>query len=325
MSNTGVSTVSTRLNGLFMPGFTSDRKVVIDVKTQQPTPGTYPFGEAPSIDILDGRELQASEDDGEANFHSRFFKKHGFVLLQHESKVQNWDSGAFGATDAAGDHSVDLNSDAAVNEVELHYLPEVDDIIRNILLPAERIEIDQPNMLLRRGENTPNPFFGLVVHNDYGRTADDYAENAMAFGNKDHAYGWRNRFDRDEVRGHMMINFWRTVHMSRPLQHLPLAVLDASTVQHDDLVSSGLKGFTMSGQVTNQLSLRYNEDQRWYYYPSMTTNEVLVLNLFEYHKTDDGKTVYNTYHSAFEAPLPQGDVEHRQSCEHRVSVFLLKD
>ena len=323
MSNVGMTAVSTQLNGLFMPGFTSDQKVVIDVKAQRPTPGVYPLGEAPRIDILDGRELQASEDDGKANFHSRFFKKHGFVLLQHESKVQNWDSGAFGATDAAGDHSVKMKSD--VNEVELHYLPEVDDIIRNTLLPGERIAIDQPNMLLRRGENTPNPFFGLVVHNDYGRTADDYAENAKAFGNKDHANGWRNRFDQDEVRGYMTVNFWRTVHMSQPLQHLPLAVLDSSTVHRDDLISSGLSGFTMSGQITNQLSLRYNEDQRWYYYPRMTTNEVLVLNLFEYHKGDNGNTVYNTYHSAFEEPFPQGDIEHRQSCEHRVGVFLLTD
>lgn len=323
MVTQNLTAVSTQLNGLFKPGFTSDQKVVIDVKSQRPTPGVFPFGEAPGIDILDGRELQTSEDDRQADFHSRFFKKHGFVLLEHESKVKNWDSGAFGATDALGDHSVKMES--AVNEVELHYLPEIDDIIRNTLLPGERIEVDQPNMLLRRGDNTPNPFFGIVVHNDYGRTADDYEENAMAFGNSDHANGWRNRFDQDQIRGYMTINFWRTVHMSQPLQHLPLAVLDSSTVHRDDLVSSGLKGFTMSGEVTNQLSLRYNEGQRWYYYPRMTTNEVLVLNLFEYHKTDDGTSVYNTYHSAFEEPYPQGEVEQRQSCEHRVGVYLLND
>lgn len=323
MDPQNLTAVSTSLNGLFKPGFTSDHKIVIDVKGQRPTPGVYPFGEGPKIDILDGRELQSSEDDGQADFHSRFFKKHGFVLLQHESSVRNWDSGAFGATDAAGDHSVTNQAD--VNEVELHYLPEVDDIIRNTLLPGVRVEIDQPNMLLRRGEATPNPFFGLVVHNDYGMTADDYEENAMAFGNADHARGWRRRFEQKEVRGFMMINFWRTVHMKQPLQHLPLGVLDASSVERDDVISTGLEGFTMSGEVTNQLSLRYNEAQRWYYYPRMTTSEVLVLNLFEYHKDDDGKEVYNTYHSAFEEPFPKGDVEQRQSCEHRVGVYLIND
>lgn len=323
MLNRPATTVSTQLNGLFKPGFTSDQKIVIDAEGERPTKGVYPFGEAPNVDILDGRELQSSEYKGQPDFQSRFFKKHGFVLLQHESKVQNWDSGAFGATDALGDHSLELAS--SVNEVELYYLPEIDYIIRNTLLPGERIEIDQPNMLLRRGEDTPNPYYAQVVHNDYGRTANDYEENAIAYIDEDHARHWRNRFERDEVRGYMEVNFWRTVHMSQPLQHMPLAVLDRSSVHCDDLISSGLEGFTTSGQVTNQLSLRYNEDQRWYYYPRMTTNEVLVLNLFEYHKDHDGTLVYNTYHSAFEEPFPEGKVEHRQSCEHRVGVYLLKD
>lgn len=315
--------VGTKLNGLFEPDFTSDQKIVIDIHRQQPTPGVFPVGQEPPIDILDGRELQALEDDGQTGFHSRFFKKHGFVKLEHESKVENWDSGAFGATDSIGDSSVQLAS--GENQIEKHYLPEIDDIIRNTLLPGERIDVQQPNMLLRRGKNSPNPFFGLVVHNDYGMTADDFEENNAAFGTAESAAEWRKRFDSDDVRGFMMINFWRTVHMNQPLQHMPLGVLDASTVERDDVISSGLKGFTLSGRITNQLSLRYNPNQRWYYYPRMTTNEVLALNLFECHKGDDGKTVYNTYHSAFEEPYPTQDVEERESCEHRVSVFLLRD
>lgn len=314
---------STRLNGLFQPGFTSPEKIVIDIMGAQPTPGVYPVGSEPYIDIHDGRARQTSELDDSVDFHSRFFKKHGFVLLEHQSKVQNWDSGALPATDAVGDRSVKQSE--AENEIEKYYLPEIDDIIRNTLLPGDRLEIQQPPWLLRRGKNTPNPFFGSVVHNDFGVTADDYQENSAAFGNAEGAQNWRDQFDRDDVRGFMMINFWRTVHMSEPLQHMPLAVLDASSVAKDDMVSSGLKGFTNSGRITNQLSLRYNESQKWYYYPRMTIDEVLVLNLFEYHKNDAGKKVYNTYHSAFEEPHPSDNVEERQSCEHRVGVFLLRD
>ncbi|MCY4128282.1 MAG: CmcJ/NvfI family oxidoreductase [Gammaproteobacteria bacterium] len=323
MDTHDLKSVPTCLNGLFKPGFASDHKVVIDATELRPTQGVYLVDEAPLINIFDGRHLQKSEDDGQPDFCSRFFKRHGFVLLQHESKVLNWDSGAFGATDALGNQSIAANSD--INEVERHYMPEIDDIIRRTLLPGERIEIDQPNMLLRRGEGTANPYFAFVVHNDYGRTADDFEENAKAYIGEDYALDWRNRFDSDDVRGYMSINFWRTVNMSQPLQHAPLAVLDASSLHRDDLISSGLMGFTMSGEVTNQLSLRYNKDQRWYYYPRMTTNEVLVFNLFEYHKDDDRSVVHNTFHSAFEEPDPQGDVEPRQSCEHRVGVYLLGD
>ena len=323
VSDQSLAVHSTRLNGLFQPGFTSDEKIVIDIMAGEPTPGVFAPGTEPYIDIHDGRALQASELDDGDEFHSRFFKKHGFVVLEHESQVSNWDSGAMGATDALGDRSVEQST--AENQVEKFYLPEIDDIIRNHLLPGERLEIEQPPFVLRRGQHTPNPFFGAVVHNDYGRTADDFQENNVAFGTDESGQSWRDRFDRKEVRGYMMINFWRTVHMSQPLQHMPLGVLDASSVAREDMVSTGLKGFTTSGRITNQLSLRYNEEQLWYYYPRMTINEVLVLNLFEYHKTDDGSRVYNTYHSAFEEPNPSGKVEERQSCEHRVGVFLLND
>ena len=316
---------TTQLYGLFQPGFTSDEKIVIDIMAGEPTPGTFLPQESPPIEVYDGRELQAGEEDGQGHFESRFFKKHGFVCLQHESKVENWDSGALPATDAVGDKSKFVDESDAENEIETRYMAEVEDLIRNTLLPGEKIEIQQPNQILRRGADTPNPFFGQVVHNDYGLTADDFEENNAAFGTDETAKAWRNHFDRDEVRGYMMINFWRTVHMNQPLQHMPLGVLDASSVERDDVISTGLKGFTHSGRITNQLSLRYNADQRWYYYPRMTTDEVLVLNLFECHKTDTGKEVYNSYHSAFEEPFPTGDVEERQSCEHRVGVFLLKD
>ncbi len=317
------SATSIRLNGLFEPGFSSPEKVVIDVMGRQPTQGVYPVGREPFVDILDGRKLQESEDDSGGDFHSRFFKKHGFVLLNHESEVRNWDSGSLPATDAIGDGSVDLKS--GENEIEQYYISEIDDIIRHTLLPGEPVEIQQANMLLRRGKNTPNPFFGLVVHNDYGMMADDFQENSAAFGTEEFAQDWRERFESKDVRGFMVINFWRTVHMSQPLQHMPLGVLDASTVERNDVISTGLSGFTKSGRITNQSSLRYNKNQRWYYYPRMTTNEVLALNLFEFHKGQDGSTVHNTFHSAFEEPFPSGEVEERQSCEHRVNIFLLSE
>ena len=141
MDTRDLKSVKTCLNGLFKPDFVSDHKVVIDATEQRPTQGVYLADEAPSINIFDGRQLQNSEDDGQADFCSRFFKRHGFVLLQHESKVLNWDSGAFGATDALGNQSIAVDSD--INEVERHYVPEIDDIIRRTLLPGERIEVNQ--------------------------------------------------------------------------------------------------------------------------------------------------------------------------------------
>lgn len=326
MSSAISPVASVDLNGLFEPGFTSDEKVVIDFMSPEPTPGVYLPGRAPAIDVYDGRELQESEYDGCDDFHSRFFATHGFVMLDHDSKVENWDSGALPPTDGlknVGNRHVENNFDE--NEIETRYMAEIDHIIRDQLLPGKNLEIQQPNMLLRRGPNTANPFFGLVVHNDFGRTAADFEENSVAFMSPEAGKTWRQNYERPNVCGFMVINFWRTVHMSQPLQHMPLALLDASSVVGEDMVSSGLKGFSPTGRITNQLSLRFNPDQRWYYYPRITTSEVIVLNLFECHKNDDGGRVYNSFHSAFEEPFPSGDVELRQSCEHRVNVFLLED
>ena len=325
MESTVPLDVETQLNGFFRPDFRSEEKVVIDVTGKTPTTGYLP---PTSLVVHDARELQRKEDDGSKDFESKFFQKHGFVLISHKSAVNNWDSGAFGPADALslGDQ-VDrhVSTYEGENEIASRYLPEVDDLIRSKILPHKRLEIDQPEQVLRRGKNTAHPFFGLNVHNDYGVSADDFEENTAAFGELTAGQAWRDSFERDEVAGFMVINFWRTVHMSEPLTHLPLAILDAASVNREDLVSSGLKGFTYTGRVTNQLHIRYNDAQRWYYYPEMSVDEVLVLSLFHCFKNDQRSDFHQCFHSAFENPLAPPDAEERQSCEHRVNVHILRD
>ena len=324
MAEMSIPSVSTHRPGFFKPGFHSNEKVVIDITNASPTPGVFAPEDSPPVNIFDARVLQEAEEDRSIDFESKFYRKHGFVLLEHESSVENWDSGVSPIGDAldTGD-SRELPPAVDENQIETRYLPEVEQLIRQRLLPDVKLNVEQYPTLLRRGKNTPNPFFGLIVHNDYGRTADDFQENMASFGTHEVADGWRAQYDRPEIAGFMIINFWRTVHMSQPLQHMPLAVLDSSSVEPDDLVSSGLRGFTTTGRITNQLSLRFNADQKWFYYPRMTTSEVLALNLFECYKDEAEPFVRNTYHSAFEEPNPVGDVEERQSCEHRVHVWLL--
>lgn len=321
MTNTAPLEVSSILNGFFRPDFTSDEKVVIDIYSQQLLDGHLP---PQDIAIHDGRELQRSEDDGSDDFESKFFHKHGFVLIPHKSNVKNWDSGAFGPTDAIAVGHPDrvVTSEQAENEIATKYHSEVEKIIRTKILPDKSLSIQQADQLLRRGKNTAHPFFGSVVHNDYGVSDHDFYDNLLAFGDENAANGWRSQFETNDVAGYMIINFWRAVHMSEPVRHMPLAVLDAASVEKEDLISSGLKGFTHTGRITNQLSVRYNENQRWYYYPDMTTEEVLVLNLFNYFKNPSDAAFKQCFHSAFENPLAPADAEERQSCEHRVNVFV---
>jgi len=70
--------------------------------------------------------------------------------------------------------------------------------------------------------------------------------------------------------------------------------------------------------------LRHNPDQRWYYYPGMTTGEVLAFKNFQCFKDDARPTLRTCFHSAFEERGAPAHAAPRQSCEYRVGVFFLK-
>ena len=311
---TDVAHVDARLNSLFDPGFTPEERVLMDAKGLAPTPGVLP--EAPSVKIRNGRELQGQAQTDGLFTDAGFFDEHSFVLLNHTSDVQNWD----------GDPAVPPEE----TDVARIYYPEIEMIVRERLLPGHRLEIPQVPYLLRRGPETPNPFYGTVVHQDYGLSADDYEENVAAYGTDEGARAWREQYDRDEVAGFLVINFWRTVYMDEPLRHQPLTICDPYSVEPDDVLSTGLLNFTPTGRPSNQLGMRYNPEQRWYYYPEMTTGEVLAFKNFQCWK-DDPPTLRTCFHSAFDEPDPPDQVSERgppaarQSCEYRIGVYFLNE
>lgn len=294
--------VRVQLNGFLREDFIIDRPLLM--KMGEPVDGALSVDAAPWTVIRNARKLQNS-----ALSESRFFEQHGFVLLSHDSAVTNW------YTDPA--------SPAADNDLTRIYLPEVDALIRRRLLPDKPVEIQQSAWVLQRGPGTPNPFYGLGVHQDFGLTADDYQQNLEAYTSSEFARQWRDRYDQDDVAGYMMINFWRTTYMDKPLKHLPLAVCDPNSVNIDDVVPSSLLGFAPTGKPTNQLSLRANPGQQWYYYPDMLGSEVLALKIFQVFKSDREPRLQTCFHSAFSDPAAPEDAERRRSCEHRVSVFCL--
>jgi len=56
----------------------------------------------------------------------------------------------------------------------------------------------------------------------------------------------------------------------------------------------------------------------------MTADEVLVFKLFELRKGEEPQRFRACLHCAVEDPSTPPDAKPRQSCEHRVSVMLLK-
>jgi hypothetical protein len=279
---------SVRLNGFFPSDYQVEGRFRAAVGA--PTPERA----YPPVEIGDARALQAGRDP------AAFFAEHGFVLLDHPTAVRDWDS-----------------------EVASIYMAEIDAVIREQLFPGRRIEVQQFPSLLRRGRDTPVPFYAEGVHSDGGRDADDYQNNIAAFSNPDFARFWRERYDKEDVEGLIWVDFWRPTNMAGPLRHMPLALCDSASLDPADLVPTALTGIAPEGKVTHHLSLRFNAGQRWHSYPEMRCDELLAFRLGGFLK-QPGPPL-NCFHSAFRDPAAPTDAEQRQSCEHRVGVLLLRD
>ena len=285
--------VLAQLNGFFPPDFTGPIPT-IDLSN----PPQRPRREYPPTEIHDARKLQAS-----ATSEDEFLAEHGFVLLPHVTAVGDWD-----------------------RDVEQVYLPEIDAIIRDRLFPGRRIEVQQSAAgLLRRGRGTSNPGYAGGVHSDAPLNAELYAKNVRAFASDKAEEWWRRNYERADVAGFVNLDFWRITNMDAPLRHMPLAVCEPGSLDRSDIVEMTMKGIAPDGRPTHHLSVRYNPEQRWYYYPDMTADELLVFKLGEYWKDAPDRPPQNCLHSAFAHTDTPPDVEERQSCEHRVGVLILRD
>ena len=287
--------VDATIYAFFAPDFDSDGPVTGTVDDLAAI--VAPFEATGPTRVRDARQLQSQS----ALPADRFFDEYGFALLDHESAVEDWDV----------DPSPVYHAEAAA-------------LIREQLLPGRRLEIYQ-GPPTRRGPGTPSPEYATGVHQDFGIGPDAYEEGLRAFTGAEISSGWRQRLERDDVEGFLTVNLWRPVYLDGPLRHMPLAVCEPRSVRREDCVPLRLSGVPGADQPTNQLGLRRAPGQRWHYYPDMTRDEVLAFKIFQFYKDEDSGRFDACFHSAFEDPATPPGTPPRQSCEHRVSVYVLKD
>lgn len=251
--------------------------------------------EAHQVEMNDGRALQARTSSP-----AEFFAGHGFALLPHETRVQDWD-----------------------RDVGSVYGPEVVDLVRKQLLPGRRVEILQGLKVMRRGPE--QRYYAQRIHADGPLTPEVYAQNIRAFGREELVRRWERAYAREEVVGFVSIGFWRTTNMAGPLRHMPLAICDPNSVEGKDIVPTTSRTIAPAGKPTHHLVLRHNPDQSWFYYPAMTGAEVLAMTVCAFWKEDPGGRPKNVFHTAFRDPTTPTDAEPRQSCEFRVGVMIFSD
>ena len=116
------------------------------------------------------------------------------------------------------------------------------------------------------------------------------------------------------LRGRVQIvNLWRPI--AGPVRDMPLAVCDATTVSPDDLVASDLIYPDRRGET---YQARFNAAHRWYWLPEMTTDEALLLKVYD--SARDGPARFSP-HTAFAEPGALPKAPPRQSIEVRALLF----
>ena len=117
------------------------------------------------------------------------------------------------------------------------------------------------------------------------------------------------------------LNFWRG--LSPTVDDYPLAVCDGRTVKSTDLYETHVFGYGASSYSWHDVgietySVKYSQDHRWYYYPLMMPDEVLVIKAFD----SQGVVGAACPHCAFLNPSVSADATPRRSIELRVLCFV---
>ena len=191
------------------------------------------------------------------------------------------------------------------DQVKQIYYPEIERLVREmvgaerVIVFGEALRAEDP--ALRAREPATNP------HVDFNeKTVRRFAANILGVAEA----------EKYATKRVALINLWRGI---KTVERLPLAVCDATTVADEDLVL-GLIG-TRADEPNDFLegfNLAYSPAHRWYYYPRMTPDELLMFKLCD----SDRSRVQYTAHSAFDDPSAAPDASPRQSLEIRTISFF---
>ncbi|MCY1296567.1 hypothetical protein D9M68_530020 [compost metagenome] len=113
----------------------------------------------------------------------------------------------------------------------------------------------------------------------------------------------------------MIINVWRPL---KTIERNPLAVVDGSTVTRNDQHLCKLLATRSGVSPAFGFNISYSDEQRWYFYPAMTPEEVLVFKMVD----SDAEAVQWAAHSSFNDPHTSPDAPARESIEVRTIAYI---
>ena len=172
------------------------------------------------------------------------------------------------------DHSVDLEDVTTSSEAAERYRQELVPLMLE-LTGADEIILNPFSVVRRQASQAgtlgdPVPVSDPVnyVHTDFSLIG--------ARGGEVH---YRDSY-RPNVRRKAMLNMWRLLSLGPT--NLPLALCDSQSVDPADIIPGD--SVFPDGSSFETAFVRYNEDHRWFYFPELTAEQMIV---FKQSDTDD--------------------------------------
>ena len=211
--------------------------------------------------------------------------EHGFTLRQHSTRV------------------MDFYDEAEVKRV---YYAELEQLVKDATGASSVLVFDHT---VRNSAASSRS--GTAIQEPVSRVHNDYTAQSALRRVRDVVPAE----DVERLLRHRIaeVNVWRPIR--GPLQTMPLAVLDATSLRPRDLVACDLIYPDRVGEI---YYVAHRPQHRWYYFPEMHRDEALLLKCFD---TDTSLTRFGA-HAAFPHPKNPANVPPRESVEARTFAFF---
>ena len=230
-------------------------------------------------------ERQVVIENGRLNSEPFSLDREGFAITRHVTGVR------------------DFGDDYEIKRV---YYPEMEVLLKRET-GASRVLVFDHNVRRDGGVKEPqSEVRGAVrrIHKDYTLTSaprrfeDLLGEDVASLEGKRTA----------------IVNVWRPIR--GPVESVPLALADASSVPAEDVIAADLIYTDRVGEI---YYAAYNPDHRWVHFPRLERDEALLIK--GYDSADDGRARFSM-HTAFDDPTTPEDAAPRESIEVRALVVF---
>ena len=190
---------------------------------------------------------------------------------------------------------------------DIYYYPEMEEIVKQATGCSKVVVFDHTIRVDDEATQTDRKVRGPVknVHNDFTRNSAPQRVKDLLPADEAEAR-LQKRFG--------SINIWRPI--VGPVETAPLAICGWDTLDEKNLIPAERR---YNDRIGGVLHLCHNPDQRWFYFPRMEREEVVLLKCFD--SLEDGTAKW-TCHGSFKDPNSPANAKPRQSIEIRTLYFF---